>query len=335
MVFALTLGVGTFLLAVPLGSFLVKYLRAHGIGEQIRMSGPRSHQVKTGTPTMGGIMIVAPVAIMTVLFNLIRHESMLLPLVTIIACGVLGVVDDRAGLRRSETPDTGASPSGGQSKRNKSGLIARYKLAWLVVIATGAAMVLHFVFRLESFALPSIATKFSLGLWYLPAAVLVIVSSANAVNLTDGLDGLAGSTSAVAFAAYGVIALLQEQLYLVAFCFTVTGATMAFLWYNAYPAQLFMGDTGALALGGTLGVVALMTGQWLLLPIVGFVFVAETLSVILQIWYFKLTKGKRIFKMTPLHHHFELLGWSEVQVVQRFWLIGILAAMLGIALALL
>jgi phospho-N-acetylmuramoyl-pentapeptide-transferase len=333
VVFALTLGVATFLLAVPFGQFLVKYLRTRGIGEQIRIDGPSSHQLKTGTPTMGGIMILVPVAIMTGLFNLLGHESMLLPLGTTIAYGALGVIDDWTGLRRRRVSRPGVA--GGEVEGGRRGLTARHKLVWQVVIALAATVVLHFVFLLESFALPSIASKFSLGIYYVPIAVFIIVVTANSVNLTDGLDGLAGSTSAIAFAAYGVIALLQGQLYLVAFCFTVTGATLAFLWYNAYPAQLFMGDTGSLALGGTLGVVAMMTGQWLLLPIVGIVFVAETLSVILQVGYFRLTKGKRVFKMTPLHHHFELVGWSEVHVVQRFWLVGVLAAMLGIALALL
>jgi phospho-N-acetylmuramoyl-pentapeptide-transferase len=148
------------------------------------------------------------------------------------------------------------------------------------------------------------------------------------------LDGLAGSIAAVSFTAYGVIAFLQGQIWLVAFAFTVVGAVFAFLWYNAHPAELFMGDVGSLAIGATLAVVALMTGQWLLLPIIGFVFVAEALSVILQVTYFKMTGGKRLFKMSPLHHHFELLGWSETHVTQRFWLVGILSAMLGIALAL-
>ena len=164
--------------------------------------------------------------------------------------------------------------------------------------------------------------------------MFIIVGTSNAVNLTDCLDVLAGIIAAVAFAAYGVIAFLQGQTWLVAFVFTTVGATLAFLWYNAYPAELFMGDTGSLALGATLAVVALMTGQWLLLPVVGFVFMAEALSVILQVAYFKTTGGKRLFKMSPLHHHFELLGWSETHVTQRFWLIGILSAMLGIALAL-
>lgn len=154
------------------------------------------------------------------------------------------------------------------------------------------------------------------------------------MNLADGLDGLAAGTVLVAFLSYGVIAYLQEQVYLVAFCLTVVGALMGFLWYNAYPAQVIMGDTGALALGGTLATVALMTGQWLLLPVVGIVFVAEGLSDILQVSYYKRTKGKRLFRMAPLHHHFELCGWSEVQVTLRFWIIGILGGMLGVALAL-
>jgi phospho-N-acetylmuramoyl-pentapeptide-transferase len=193
---------------------------------------------------------------------------------------------------------------------------------------------LYWGLDLHSVAIPFFAVKFDISLWYLPVAMFIIVGTSNAVNLADGLDGLAGGTAAIAFAAYGVIAFLQGQVYLVTFCFTVVGATLAFLWYNAYPAQLFMGDTGSLALGATLAVVALMTGQWLLLPVVGIVFVAETLSDILQVGYFKLTHGKRIFKMAPLHHHFELLGWSEVQIVQRFWLAAMLAAMIGIALAL-
>jgi phospho-N-acetylmuramoyl-pentapeptide-transferase len=156
----------------------------------------------------------------------------------------------------------------------------------------------------------------------------------NAVNLTDGLDGLAGLISATAFAAYGGIALLQGQIFLARFCFTIVGALFGFLWFNVHPADLFMGDTGSLALGAALAVVALMTGRWLLLPVIAIIPISEALSVMLQVAYFKLTKGKRLFKMAPFHHHFELLGWSETQVVQRFWLVGLLFGMLGIAMAL-
>jgi phospho-N-acetylmuramoyl-pentapeptide-transferase len=219
-------------------------------------------------------------------------------------------------------------------------MLARVKGALTLLLALAAAAGIYFFLDLHSVAVPGIPYEINMGWIYIPIAAFIIVGSSNAVNLTDGLDGLAGSTSAVAFAAYGVIAYLQGQYPLMSFCFTMVGALFAFLWYNSHPAQLFMGDMGALALGATLAVVALMTGQWLLLPVVGLVFVAEALSDILQIGYFKWTRrrtgqGKRVFKMAPIHYHFELLGWSETHVTQRFFLIGILAAMLGIALALL
>jgi phospho-N-acetylmuramoyl-pentapeptide-transferase len=180
---------------------------------------------------------------------------------------------------------------------------------------------------------------FRIGWLIIPITIFIIVGTSNAVNITDGLDSLAGSISSIAFASYGIIAFLQNQVYLMYFCFIIVGALLAFLWYNAHPAQMIMGDTGSLALGATLGLVAVMTGQWLLLPVIGSVFVVETLSSTIQVTYFKWTKrrygeGRRIFKMAPLHHHFELLGWSETQIKERFWLIGVLSAMLGVALAL-
>ncbi len=173
---------------------------------------------------------------------------------------------------------------------------------------------------------------------YIPIAVFWIVGMSNAVNFTDGLDGLAGLISATAFATFGGIALLQGQTFLARFSFTLVGAIFGFLWYNVHPAELFMGDTGSLSLGATLAVIALMTGQWILLPIVAIIPVSNVLSVMIQTAYFKYTRrrygeGRRIFKMAPLHHHFELSGWSETQVVQRFWLISLLAAMVAVALA--
>jgi len=324
MAYSLTLGTISFLLAVIWGRPLINLLKQLKIGKGIRIEGPTTHQVKTGTPTMGGLMILVPVLIITGVLNIANlvgytliGQSILVPLAVMIAFGTLGAVDDLMGVRVIPT-----------------GLLGRYKLLWQIFFSFITALFLHYALDLRSIAIPGIVEKIDIGWLYVPVAMFIIVGTSNAVNLTDGLDGLAGSIAAVAFTAYGVIAFLQGQIWLVAFVFTVVGALFAFLWYNAYPAELFMGDVGSLAVGATLAVVALMTGQWLLLPVIGFVFVAEALSVILQVTYFKLTGGKRLFKMSPLHHHFELLGWSETHVTQRFWLMGILSAMLGIALAL-
>jgi phospho-N-acetylmuramoyl-pentapeptide-transferase len=193
---------------------------------------------------------------------------------------------------------------------------------------------------LHEVGIPTVEQVVDVGIWYVPIATLIIVGTANAVNLTDGLDGLASLIAIVAFVAYGIIAFLQGQFPLLSFSFAMVGALFAFLWFNTHPAELFMGGLGSLALGATLAVVALMSFQWLLLPIVGLIFVAEAGSVTIQVSYFKLSRrlsgtGRRVFKMTPLHLHFELLGWSETQITQRFWIVGVLAAMLGIALALL
>jgi phospho-N-acetylmuramoyl-pentapeptide-transferase len=253
-------------------------------------------------------------------------RSILIPLGVMLTYALIGAMDDIAGVR---------------GVRRGEGYSARRKIVWEVLLTLGVVVIMQ-VLPLQfagQVGVPGVRQAVDLGWMWVPIAAFVIISSANAVNFTDGFDGLAGIIVASAFVAYGVIALLQGQVYLVHFCFTVVGACFAFLWYNAHPAQMFMGDTGSLALGATLGAVALMTGQWLLLPVVALVPVAETVSVILQVLYFKYTKrrfgqGRRILKMAPLHHHFELLGWSETQVVQRFWLVGLLAAMAGVALAL-
>jgi phospho-N-acetylmuramoyl-pentapeptide-transferase len=186
---------------------------------------------------------------------------------------------------------------------------------------------------------PTVPVLVDIGIWYIPVATFIIVATANAINLTDGLDGLAGIIAATAFTAYGIIAFLQGQQFLLSFSFVVVGACFAFLWFNAHPAQMFMGDVGSQALGGALGVVALMTNQWFILPVIALVPVATTLSVILQVASAVLSRrfiGRdfRPFKMAPLHNHFVLLGWSETQIVQRWWLIAMLSAMVGIALAL-
>ncbi len=331
----LALGTLSFFLAVIWGAPLIRWLREHRVGKQIRVEGPETHQTKIGTPTMGGVMVLIPVIVITVVLNIYNligavtgsagspagiGRSILVPLATMIGFGILGGIDDLTGLR---------------GERQGIGLLASHKFLGQLVLALLIGLALYFPLGIHSVAIPRIPQKIDIGLIYIPIAMFIIVATSNAINLTDGLDGLAGWITAICFAAYGAIAYLQGQIYLVTFCFIMVGALLAFLWYNAHPAELFMGDVGSLALGATLGVVALMTGQWLLLPLVGITFVAETASVILQVVYFKLTRGKRIFKMTPLHHHFELLGWSETQVVQRFWLTGMLAGMLGVALALL
>lgn len=332
MDFALILASISFLLAVGWGPLLIRLLRHYGIGKRIRIDGPSGHRIKLGTPTMGGLMIVVPVLLITLglnVYNLIQRNlvgrSILVPLGVMLVYALIGAVDDLAGVR---------------GVRQGEGLTARQKMLVEFILTFFIALVLHFGLGLRSAAIPGVKEKIDIGLFYIPVAMFIIIGASNAVNFTDGLDGLAGIIAASAFTAYGIIAYLQGQIYLVRFCFTVVGASFAFLWYNAHPAQLFMGDTGSLALGATLGVVALMTGQWLILPVVALLPVAEVLSVIIQVSYFKYTKrrygqGRRVFKMAPLHHHFELLGWSETQVVQRFWLVELMAAMAGVALALL
>ena len=331
MAYALALGAVSFLLAVIWGGPLIEFLKSRGIGKMIKVNGPSSHMSKMGTPTMGGVMIILPVLLITITLNFfsllgmtLLGRSILVPLGVMVGYGILGALDDLEGVK---------------GKRKGEGMRARVKFLGQVILAFFTALMIYYGLGLSVVAIPTIPKMINLGIWYIPIAMFIIVGTSNAVNLTDGLDGLAGSIAAIAFAAYGVIAYLQGQIYLARFCFTVVGALLAFLWYNSYPAELFMGDTGSLSVGATLAVVALMTGQWLLLPIIGFVFVAEVLSVIIQVAYFKYTKsrygqGRRIFKMAPLHHHFELLGWSETHITQRFLLIAVLMAMLGIALAL-
>lgn len=325
---ALSLGGITFLLAVIWGGPLIEVLRRLGIGKKIRIEGPERHVTKLGTPTMGGWLIVIVVVLVTVILNLVSllseltvlGPSILLPTLVLVAFAAIGAVDDWLGVR------------GG---RRGEGMRARTKFALQTVLAIGAAIGLKYGLQAPELFLPNYPEGISLGIWYLPIAAFVIVASTNAVNLTDGLDGLAGLIAATAFVAYGAIAMLQGQVFLVRFCFTLVGAIFAFLWYNVHPAEMFMGDTGSLSLGATLGVVALMTGQWVLLPVIAIIPVSVVVSVILQIGYFKLTRGRRLFKMAPLQHHFELIGWSETQVVQRFWLVALLTAMIGVALALL
>lgn len=322
---ALALAAFAFMLTVIWGSPLLRILRYFKIGKIIRIEGPERHLSKMGTPTMGGILFTLPVMLITVLLNgasilglSLLGRSVLLPLGAMLLFALLGSVDDWEGIR---------------GKRRGSGMRARVKFAAQWILAGVIAIGLKYVLKVPDLIVPGTNAHLNLGVFYIPIAAFIIVSESNAVNFTDGLDGLAGLICATAFAAFGGIALIQEQWYLGRFCFTLVGALFGFLWFNVHPAQLIMGDTGSLALGSALAVVALMTGQWPLILLIAIIPLSETISVILQVSYFKYTHGKRLFKMAPLHHHFELVGWSETQVVQRFWLIGLLAAMLGIAIA--
>jgi phospho-N-acetylmuramoyl-pentapeptide-transferase len=322
---ALVLAGISFILTVIWGGPLIRILRGFNVGDSIRLEAPERHSIKVGTPTMGGVMFILPVLLVTILLNAVPligfsgvGRSILVPMAAMIAFGVLGSFDDLQKLRRRDVGE---------------GLRARDKFIIQILLAAGLAFALRDVLRVPHMFLPGFQNEFDLGIFFFPIAIFIIVGSANAVNFTDGLDGHAGLISATAFATFGGIALIQGQIFLAQFCFTLVGALFGFLWYNVHPAQLIMGDTGSMALGATLGVVAMMTGHWILYPIVAVIPTGEILSVVLQVGFFKLTKGRRLFKMSPLHLHFELSGWSETQIVQRFWLMTLLFAMIGVALA--
>jgi phospho-N-acetylmuramoyl-pentapeptide-transferase len=324
MATALSMAGAAFVLTLGLGYPALAYLRRAGIAKQVRADELESHFSKTGTLTMGGLLFVGPIVALTLFLAVtwLRESgrSILLPTATLLVTALLGAYDDRLSLVGSR--------GGGLGARAKFLLLGGAALMAAVALWHPALLGVDYLF------VPGLSGRVAVGVLIVPLAWLAIVGSAHAVNLTDGLDGLAGHTAAVAFAAYGTIAFLQGQIYLVTFCFTVSGALLAFLWFNAHPAQVIMGDTGALALGATLAVVALMLGQVLLLPIVGFVYVVVALSVILQVGYFRLSSGKRLLRRAPLHRHFEMKGWSQMQVAQRFWLVSMVTGLLGVALAL-
>jgi len=318
VIHALISGCIAFVVAVVLGTPILRYLRSQNVGKATSEYQPASHQVKTGTPTFGGFIIWVPTFIVTaVAVDWWRHQSILLPLAMIGITGTAGFVDDLGTLQH----------------RKQAGLSWRFKISFITVLAVLAAIVLYEYIDVQSINVPWVG-KYELGIWYIPVAIAVIVGTTSSVAISDGLDALAGGTTLIAFIAYGIIAFIQGQEFVATFAFIIAGANLGFLWYNAHPAMVIMGDTGALALGSSLAVVALMTGQWLLLPLIGIIFVGEALSDVLQIGYFKLSGGKRVFRRAPIHNHFEESGWAETQVVTRFWLIAIAAAMLGVAFAL-
>jgi phospho-N-acetylmuramoyl-pentapeptide-transferase len=333
------LGYGLFAFAFVLliTPWFVRFLIRNKVGKQLRVETIDGkdptifrtyHQNKHGTPTMGGVLIWGSI-LATVVFSrllayfgivehsLLQRGQVYLPLFALIAFGLLGGVDDWLNIK-------------GVGK--KRGLDALPKIFFLLLISILGALWFYRI-GYSSLTIPYIHTTVELGLWYIPIFIFIVVGTANAVNFTDGLDGLAGGLLVIAFGAFGVLAYLQGLVILAAFCAVTVGAIAAFLWHNVPPAIFFMGDTGSLALGGTLGVIALMIDQALILPIVGFVFVLEMLSVLIQLTSKRLRGGKKVFFAAPIHHHFEALGWGESKVTMRLWIVGAATAFLGIILA--
>jgi phospho-N-acetylmuramoyl-pentapeptide-transferase len=314
-----------------LGPWLIRSLTAKQMGQQIREDGPASHSTKAGTPTMGGVVIIIALSLSTLLLADITNPYILLALFATVGIGAVGLVDDYLKL----------------SRKNSKGLPPRAKLLGQFAIAflTAAILCVYLKFNTE-LGIPFVKNiRPDLGLWYIPFAMLVIVGASNAVNLTDGLDGLAIGPVMITAGTYAVIAYVTGHLKLAeylqipyvagvgelaVFCAGVVAAGLGFLWYNAYPAQMFMGDVGSLSLGAALGIVAVMTKNEILLIIVGGVFVIEALSVIFQVVSYKLRR-KRVFLMAPIHHHYELKGWPEPQIIVRFWIISFICAVVGLS----
>ncbi len=328
------LGVLTALaISLLVGPHMIKRLNYHQIGQSVRSSGPESHLSKSGTPTMGGALILVAISVSTLLWADLRNSYVWLALLVTLVFGAVGWVDDYRKV----------------IERDSRGLPARWKFFWQSVAGLGAALFLYFY--AESPVTTQLFVPFfknvawQMGPLFILLTYFVIVGSSNAVNLTDGLDGLAILPTVMVASALAIIAYLTGHAYfadylhipyvagtgeLVVFCGSIAGAGLGFLWFNTYPAQIFMGDVGALALGAALGTVAVLTRHEIVFFIMGGIFVLETVSVILQVASFKLT-GKRLFRMAPIHHHFELKGWPEPRVIVRFWIITVMLVLFGLA----
>lgn len=330
------------LFSFVIGPRIINYLRKNQLGEEIRTDGPNTHQVKKGTPTMGGIIILGATFVSLLLWAKLSNFYIQLLFLATFWMGVVGFIDDYLKV----------------VKKMKKGLIARYKLIGQITLGLIIGSMLYFNPELnardihDSTTIPFFKNwMFSFEMLYIPMVVFVITGFSNAVNLTDGLDGLASGLVAISmlaiagisyvtghvnFSTYLNIVYLPGSGELAVYCLGIFGAAMGFLWFNTHPAEVFMGDTGSLALGSTLGAAAVLIKKEFLLVLIGGVFVAETISVIIQTSYFKYTRkkygeGKRVFLMTPIHHHFELKGWKESKVVVRFWIIGALLALFSLA----
>lgn len=320
------------LISLIFGKWMIQKLQGMQIGQQIRDDGPQSHLIKKGTPTMGGLLIIFAVVISTLLWTNLADVYIWLILLVTVGFGLIGFVDDYSKM----------------AGRSSKGISGKKRLIAEIIIALFVSMILYMKpgFN-QQITIPFFKTVLpNLGWGYVLLCTFIIVGAANAVNLTDGLDGLAIGPVIICFATYILFAYFAGNVKvasylqipyvsgageLAVFCGAIVGAGLGFLWFNAYPAEVFMGDVGSLSLGGALGAVAMMTKQEILLAIVGGIFVIETFSVIFQVGYFKMTGGKRILKMAPLHHHFELKGWAEPKVIVRFWIISVLLALMAIS----
>lgn len=324
--------VTAFIIMLLLGPLFIRAMRHFQIGQVVRDDGPATHLAKQGVPTMGGLLMLAAISVGTVLWARLDNPLVWLSLFVILFYGCIGSIDDLKKIK----------------KKSSAGLSARGKL---ILQIAGASVVGLFIYIHPGFdghlSFPFLKNfRPDLGIFYVAFAVIVIVGASNAVNLTDGLDGLAAGPTIVTTAVYLVFSYLAGNMVLsdylqlpyvagsgelAIFCGTIFGACLGFLWFNAFPAQMFMGDVGSLALGGAIGSIAIIIKQEFLLAIVGGVFVMEAVSVILQVGYFKWTKGKRIFLMAPFHHHYEKKGWHESKVVVRFWIVSIILGLLALA----
>lgn len=320
------------LICLLLGGWFIDRLQKMQIDQQIREDGPKTHLVKKGTPTMGGMLIIFAVVVSTILWANLGIVYIWLVLLVTVGFGLIGFLDDYKKL----------------AVKNSRGVSGKTRLAAEIIIALFVGVILYFKPGFNTqVTIPFFKTVLpNLGWGYIALCVFIIVGAANAVNLTDGLDGLATGPAGICFVTYLLFAYFAGNIKvahylqipyvpgageLSVFCGAFMGAALGFLWFNAYPAEVFMGDVGSLSMGGALGTVAVITKQEILLAIVGGVFVMETFSVIFQVGYFKLTGGKRIFRMAPIHHHFELKGWAEPKVIVRFWIISILLALVAIS----
>ena len=310
-----------FLVTLSLGTKFIEFVQGRRFGQFVREEGPQTHLIKAGAPTMGGVVMLFGVAAAMVVVAR-PNAATLTALVIMVTVASVGLYDDwqKISKKRSE----------GLSAKAKAGLLA-------LAVVLAVVLAVRYVGVTQNVVVPGLDLNLVLGPGLVGVAIfsvlmlLVLVGTTNAVNLTDGLDGLASGAGAIALATYTAIAFMERQYDLAIICAAMVGALIGFLWFNAHPAQMFMGDTGSLAIGGILAAAAVLTKTELLLPIIGGLFVIETISVIIQVAVFKLT-GHRVFKMTPIHHHFELIGWEETQVVVRFWIIQAVFSGFGFAL---